>query len=282
MIIIDYNQAALSAIFSVLQYNNKEEISENMIRHIVLNIIRQYRNKFKNKFGNELIIVADGKDNWRRDFFPFYKAARRQKKEESSINWNLVYEIMANILVEIKNNFPYKVMKLNNCEADDTIAVLCRIVDEQILIISGDKDFAQLHNDKIKQYSAKYKKFINVDNPALFLKQHIIKGDISDGVPNILSKDDTFVSKTRQKPITNKKLDRWLLLEPEEFCENETILRNYKRNETLIDLKNIPQNIVNDIQKDYELPKTINNKSKLFNYFIEKQLKNLMEDINDF
>ena len=65
---------------------------------------------------------------------------------------------------------------------------------KQIMIVSGDKDFIQLQNiDNVNQYSPILKKHVNGHNPDTYIKEHILKGDTSDGVPNVLSADNTFV-----------------------------------------------------------------------------------------
>jgi hypothetical protein len=69
-------------------------------------------------------------------------------------------------------------------------------------------------------------------------------------------------------------------MKPEEFCTEE-MLRNYKRNEELIDLDFVPESIEQQILEEYDKPIS-GNRSKLMPYFIDKQLKNLMENIGDF
>jgi hypothetical protein len=86
---------------------------------------------------------------------------------------------------------------------------------------------------------------------------------------------------TRQKPVTQKKLDSYLNKNPEEFCQSLTELRNYKRNQQLIDLSNIPQTVSESIMEEYN--KQANKKApELMNYFIQYKLKNLMEHINEY
>jgi hypothetical protein len=150
-----------------------------------------------------------------------------------------------------------------------------------ILILSGDKDFIQLHKyDYVKQYDPVRKKFITSPDPEKYLKEHILKGDSGDGVPNILSSDNCFVVGERQKPMTQKKLDAWLDLEPEKFC-NEAQLRNYYRNKQLIDLTMIPEDLKEKIFDEYK-NQPEKGKDKLLNYFIANRLKNLTEHITEF
>ena len=81
----------------------------------------------------------------------------------------------------------------------------------KVLILSGDKDFIQLHNDRIKQYNTVLNKFVGKgENPIIYIREHILKGDRSDGILNILSDDNVFVEGRRQTPLS-KKEDRGMV-----------------------------------------------------------------------
>ena len=107
-----------------------------------------------------------------------------------------------------------------------------------------------------------------------------MRGDKGDGVPNFLSADDTFITNARQSPLSKKKLEQWIDLEPEVFC-NTNMLRNYARNRAMVDLTCIPTNIKTQIIEQFETTQP-SDRSRLFNYFIDKRLKNLMELIGEF
>jgi 5'-3' exonuclease len=181
------------------------------------------------------------------------------------------------------------VIQVDKTEADDVIATLAHkfgvplknSTTEKILILSSDKDFMQLQKfANVEQYSPMGKKFLRTNTPEAFLKEHIIRGDRSDGIPNFMSSDDTFVVEARQKPVTEKKLNKWLEEEPESFCD-EVMLRNYKRNELLIDLSKIPTEYQEKILETYDnTPKR--GREKLLNYFIQNRMKQLMEHIQEF
>ena len=268
--------------------NASNVIDENMVRHMVLNSIRMYNMKFKDSYG-DIVICCDDKKYWRRDYFPYYKAGRKKDREASPFDWNLIFETLNKVRDEIKEYFPYKVIQVDKTEADDVIATLTHkfgvplknSTTEKILILSSDKDFMQLQKfANVEQYSPMGKKFLRTNTPEAFLKEHIIRGDRSDGIPNFMSSDDTFVVEARQKPVTEKKLNKWLEEEPESFCD-EVMLRNYKRNELLIDLSKIPTEYQEKILDAYDnTPKR--GREKLLNYFIQNRMKQLMEHIQEF
>tara|TARA_E500000178_G_scaffold299881_1_gene307814 strand:- start:3087 stop:3947 length:861 start_codon:yes stop_codon:yes gene_type:complete len=286
MILIDMNQVCISNLMMQIGSKRQNDVDENLVRHMVLNSLRMYRSRFSEEFG-ELVLCYDSKKYWRRDFFPNYKSNRKKDREASGLDWNLIFETLNNIRDEIRDNFPYKVLDVEGAEADDCIAAVVDYVSktptafEKVLVLSGDKDFIQLQKHNfVKQFSPVQKKFLNGQDPHLYIKEHIMKGDRSDGIPNFLSSDNTFVDELRQKPLAKKKIENWIGLEPEDFCTEE-MLRNYQRNKTLIDLECIPDVLKEKILIDYLKPPK-GDRANLLNYFINKRLKNLMNDIGDF
>ena len=149
------------------------------------------------------------------------------------------------------------------------------------MILSSDKDFAQLQRyPNVEQFSPILKKYIKEPLPLLQLKQLIIRGDKGDGIPNILSADDVFVTGSRQKPITEVKIIGWMNQDPKEFC-NEDMFRNFTRNEILIDLTKIPEKLTEQILHTYD-NSSGHTKQEFMNYMIANRLKNLIEVLNEF
>lgn len=284
-ILVDYNQVMLASLFASIGNHHNAEISEDMIRHMFLNSLRASRMKFYQEYG-EMIICTDGKNSWRKTVFPYYKANRKKTREESELNWTLLFGIMANIREELDEFFPYKVIHFDSVEADDIIGTIsheCGSIlengSEKILVLSGDKDFVQLQKyANITQYDPVRKKWIKNSNPEQYLKEHVLKGDSGDGIPNIVSDDNSLVIGKRQKPMTAKRIAI--------FGETPNVMSGveharWERNKVLIDLELIPEMYKEKILEKYYEPKDVGRK-KLYKYFIEKGLKNLMTDIGDF
>ena len=289
MIIVDLNQVMLSNLLMQLGNHTNAQLEENMVRHMVLNSLRSYRNKFTDEFG-ELVIACDNTNYWRRQIFPYYKANRKKNIEKSELDWKAIFECLNKIRSELKEYFPYRVIDVESAEADDVISTLVsefgtdeevmRGLDEKILILSGDKDFIQLHRYRnVKQYDPTRKKWVSHNNPEQFLKEHIMKGDSGDGVPNILSPDNCFVVGDRQRPLTAKRLEQYLAMEPTQM--ETMVARNYFRNAQLIDLTYTPKEIREKVMEQFNSQKD-KNRSKLMNYFIANKLKNLTEHIGEF
>jgi 5'-3' exonuclease len=281
MIIFDYQQIAISNLMEQIG-SSKTSVDENLVRHMILNTIRTYVKKFKSSHGPEVVIACDNKHYWRREIYPHYKAGRKKARDASGHDWSSIFESLNKIREELKEYSPYKVIDVEGAEADDIIGTLAqKFSTDKVMILSSDKDFAQLQKfANVEQYSPILKKFIKEPFPSVQLKQMVIRGDKGDGIPNILSADDVFVAGGRQKPITETKIIKWLNQEPKEFC-NDEMLRNYVRNETLIDLTKIPNTIRETILNKYENTES-KTKQDFMNYMIANRLKNLIEVLDDF
>jgi len=276
MILIDNTQILIASIFS--QYKNINNVSEDIIRHIVVNTYRMYRTRFKEEYG-DLVICQDSADPWRRSVFPHYKANRKKTHDKDKEQWDKVFEILTKIRHEVTENFPFKNMKVEHAEADDIIATLAKNfhTKEKILIVSSDKDFQQLQRyENVFQYSPIHKDFLKCADPQKVLFEHIVRGDSGDGVPNILSDDDTFVDENkRQKPLSAKKIANWSLHGVP--SEHE---RNVERNKTLVDLTYIPEEIERTIMDQFATPYE-GNKGKVFDYLVKNNMKLILESVDE-
>jgi|TARA_B100000214_G_scaffold351441_1_gene305849 hypothetical protein len=288
MMILDLNQTMISNLMAQIGSHTNIELKEDLLRHMVLNAIRGYRSKFAKKYG-DMVIACDNKQYWRREVFPYYKAHRKAWREKSELDWNQIWTALNNIKEELRTVFPYKYIDVEGCEADDIIGTLCHEFGrelnngEPILILSGDKDFVQLQKyANISQYDPVRKKWVKNSTPEMFLIEHILAGDRGDGIPNVLSKDDCFIN-GRQKPLRKTFLQKVIVNGSGDIrvdLPNEETSRNYHRNRQLVDLSMTPDNLKINILNEYNKP--ANSRDNLFNYFIEKRLKNLVEHIGEF
>ena len=287
MIIVDINQIMISNLMVQISGRNAVELNEDLVRHMVLNSLRAHNKKFRKEYG-EMVIACDSKNVWRREIFPNYKAGRKANRAKSEHDWDAIFSMLHNIKNEIKTFLPYKVIEIETAEADDIIATLIkrtkRIIapehKKNVLILSGDKDFIQLHDKNVKQYNPVLNKFVGKgEEPSLYIKEHILKGDRSDGIPNVLSDDNVFVEGRRQRPLSKKKINSWVEEVFMTFTEEEQ--KNYNRNQKLIDLSCIPQELEEKINNEF-LNVKVATRDKILGYFINKKLKTLIEVIDEF
>lgn len=282
MILLDFSGIAIAPIvMGQAKYDD-----ENLIRHMILNSVRMYRQKFKD-YG-EMVIVADGGGNWRKDVYPEYKGKRKSNRDESKIDWDRAFKNINMVLEEIKENMPWKVIHQWGCEADDAIAEIAKWTQEfgnweKVMIVSADHDFKQLQKfDNVEQFSPVTKKMVVEDNPRLYQLEHILKGCSGDGVPNVLSDDDTFLVEGKRQNVLSKKKREALLEDPRAL--GEAVYRNYIRNKKMIVLTeesecpdSVKQEIINKFEQQ-EVPA----RSKVLPYLISKQARLLVEVVEEF
>ena len=277
----------ISNLMVQINGRNKVELNEDLVRHMVLNSLRGHNKKFRKEYG-EMVIACDSKNVWRREIFPNYKAGRKATRAKSEHDWDAIFSMLHTIKDEIRSFLPYKVIELETAEADDIIATLVKRIQNQVgpnhekkvLILSGDKDFIQLHGPNVKQYNPVLNKFVGKgEDPVIYIKEHILKGDRSDGVPNVLSDDNVFIEGRRQRPLSKKKIDAWVNEVFMTFTEEEQ--KNYSRNRKLIDLSCIPPELEEKIINEF-IDAKVASRDKILNYFITKKLKTLIEVIDEF
>lgn len=293
MILVDLNQVMISNLMAQIGSHTNIDLDENLLRHMVLNALRGYKNKFSNEYG-ELVICCDSTNIWRKDVYPYYKAHRKKARQDSDLDWSSLFESLNKIRDELKEFFPYKHIQIDKAEADDIIGVICHehgavLGDgaEKILIMSGDKDFAQLQiHTNVYQYDPVRKRKLRHDKPESYLVEHILKGDRGDGIPNVLSQDDCFVAGIRQKPlrqtVINKITEAISTLGGINNVDGSTEewVPNFIRNRELVDLNRTPEYLRSQVLEEFNKP--TQSRGKLFNYFIKSKLTNLMESISEF
>lgn len=301
MILVDYSQVALSAILTFQRELKGDEAEvKNLIRHVTLSTLKSYKKKYGKEYG-ELVICCDGRKYWRKEIFEHYKASRKKMRESSDLDWKLIFDTLSEMRDDIAANFPYRVIHIERAEADDIIAVMTEWVQnndliveglmeepQKVLILSSDKDFKQLQlapfsSGNVRQWSPMQKKYITATKQEVmdFTVEHIVKGDTGDGIPNILSKDDVFVSGERQKPVSAKRLAEFLE-KGIDACRNDEEKRNWQRNCKLIAFDNIPTDVKESIVESYLNTKPNTDKMKIMNYLMEHRCRLLLDEIEDF
>ncbi len=283
MILIDFSGISIAPIAS--GYIGTDV---NLVRHAILNTIRMYRQKFGKQYG-EIVIVADAGGNWRKDVYPEYKGKRKSNREASKIDWDAAFKSIGQVLEDIEANFPYKVIRQWGCEADDSIAEIVKWTQEfgnweNVMIISADKDFRQLQKfDNVSQFSPMTKKLIKEDHPRKYLAEHILTGCSGDGVPNVLSDDDTFLVEGKRQNVLSSKKKAALLEDPKSL--GEEVYRNWQRNKKMIDLTEssvCPENVKLEIINKFVSQDQDGNKSKVLDFLIQNRMKLLIEVAGDF
>ena len=285
MVLVDFNGLAIGSIMG--QLSRGEELSENLVKHIIINNLRIYRNKYKEADYGKMVIACDSY-SWRKDVFPEYKAQRKANRDTDKHDWPMIFDLIEDTLNDLRENFPYAVIKIDSAEADDIIGALTvhkstPLIGEDVVIISADKDFIQLQQyGHVIQWSPMFNKMIKEDNPRKYLFEHLLKGDAGDGVPNANSHDDVFTTGSRQTPMTQKQIDKyWDNHDDLEMIMKPNVYRNFMRNVQMIDLTNTPDGIREEAINKYDnyiYPP----RSNILTYLIEHRMKMLIDNAAEF
>tara|TARA_Y100000991_G_scaffold5171_1_gene4133 strand:- start:1367 stop:2251 length:885 start_codon:yes stop_codon:yes gene_type:complete len=294
MIIVDYNQISISNLMAELNGSKESDINIDLVRHMILNTLRSFKTRWGDEYG-DLVIACDNRRYWRRQVFPQYKASRKKTREDSGYDWSSIFEGLSLVRSELQQFMPWPVVDVEGAEADDVIGTLVEWSQENdlvqeglfespkpLLIVSGDHDFQQLQKyPNVVQYSPLKKRFVKIKEPAeQVLREHIIRGDKGDGVPNILSEDDSFVEGKRQRPIRKTLVAEWKTTKPEEWVTGE-MAAAYIRNKTMVDLSQTPAEIKEQIVFQYT--QQLNKSSEdMYKYFTSFGLDRLIEVIDEF
>lgn len=294
MILVDYNQISISNLMAEMNKRKTDDIDFDLVRHMILSTILSYRTRWGEEYG-EIVIACDNRRYWRREVFPNYKASRKKTREDSGYDWNTIFDCLGQVKSELDEFMPYPVIDVTGAEADDVIGTLAEYSQENdltehplfqepkpFMIVSADHDFQQLQKwENVKQWSPIRKKFVEITSTAQeILMEHIISGDKGDGVPNILSDDDVFVSGKRQRPIRKTLISEWKTQKPEEWVTGDMV-EGYIRNRTMVDLSQTPQNIKDEIVSQYEL-QTKKGRDEMHKYFSKFNLHRLMDKVEEF
>lgn len=298
MIIVDYSQIAISTLMAELAGRKDVPVSVPLVRHMLVNTMRSFKQRFGKTHG-QLVIACDDRRYWRKEIFEHYKASRKKAREDSGFDWQSIFEALNMVKQELAQHFPYPVIEVPRAEADDVIASLVfwsqtnnllsgGILEDDrpqpILILSQDHDFQQLQRfPNVEQYAPVEKRYIKNENPDIFLIEHILRGDKGDGIPNFLSPADTFVNPELRQKALGVKADKWKYLPKDEYLTTPELVANFERNQRLVDLSYIPQDIQDAVVDSYTRQVALRkDRSKLLDYFTEFQMPNLMEHLNEF
>ena len=285
MVLVDFNGLAVGSIMGSL--NRGEGLSENLVKHIIINNLRLYRKKYTEEKYGKIVICCDSR-SWRKDVYPEYKANRKTGREKDKHDWAAIFDLIESTLNDLRENFPYPVIKIEKAEADDIIGALTvhksiPLIGEDVVIISADKDFIQLQrHGHVIQWSPLFNKMVKDPDPVKYLFEHLLKGDTGDGVPNVLSPDNVLVDHIRQSPMTKKKMAEWWDSKDKlKEVMPQGVFRNYIRNREMIDLDRTPEAIKKesiDQYENYKYPRRDN----ILTYLIENRMKMLIENAGEF
>ena len=327
MVIVDFSHLAHRNLYTAISLTKPKKINGkyedsfmNMFYHLMLNSLRHIQKKFS---GHEIILAIDSRKNWRKEIYPEYKEHRKNTRNESDINFDLYFKKLEAFINILDKCFPYKVIKVENAEADDIIAVISKKFNN-VIIVTSDKDLKQclLYNarmyDPIKQTEIKMSK----EELQLFKQLHILLGDSSDNIPNVMKELEytkefiQFLNLNNIYQFNPEKLESLEIFEKlkkdfeekfpekeiykktrfgektalkfikenkfEEYKNNSKFIKNYERNQKLIDFEYIPKEIENKILEEFKTKENHYNGACIQKFLIKFNLNEQFKNMNNF
>lgn len=287
--IIDASQLIIATLTVNFEPN---DVGEDMLRHMIIDTIRNNIKRHKAQYPEAIVAFDDAKNGyWRRDVAWYYKKNRTKAREESKWDWEEIFKMINKIVGELIFVYPgATLIKIDRTEADDIIAVLTKrfsLEGRPVLITSSDSDFTQLHKFKlVKQWSPGQKKWVKTKNgsPLADLMYKIVKGDKKDGVAGIKCRPDFVVNKIegeRAPPCSTKWIEQLIDADDPRVLLSESERERYDENVKLLDFEAIPEFVQNNVNEAYNTFKK-NPRGKLYTYFVQNRLVELLKRINDF
>jgi 5'-3' exonuclease len=201
-----------------------------------------------------IIVGKDCKraDIWRNQLFPNYKANRANRLHNDGFMggpfFKMVYE--DNLFIE---GGAQTILQHPKLEADDCIAISVKYLLNtystcNIYIITSDKDYLQLAEERVQIYNLAFKKLTeqksSTGDPNCDLFCKILTGDTSDNISSVFPKcgPKTAMKYYKNRDLLTKKL------------QESTIFQTaYELNSKIIDFNNIPEELVNEFYTTLEL-----------------------------
>lgn len=208
--------------------------------------------------------------NWRNKYYEDYKKNRNGTITHCKSRYivkGVFKNIYGSLFEKLENICKFKIIRMDEMEADDVIFMLSKYLkknnyNSDITIISEDKDFAQLCDDRVNVQSISFKDLtenISICTAELMLKK-VLLGDKSDNIGSCIHNNNNIVSNHS---------NHYNLLK--ELIESGNLdIEKYRRNKKLILLSHIPQRLLwnahDEFEKQFNLPRILR-RQKIYNNF---------------
>lgn len=161
---------------------------------------------------DKVLVACDFLKSWRKEFEPTYKADRKEKREKSPIDWDFEYKEMNNLLDNLDEATKFHIIKIENLEADDIMAVASRVYkDREVILVTYDSDLEQMWQySNVKIFSPKTKRYKIIPNNfnVYVLLSKKIKKEVSDNLSNPILNENDYDN--RAKCVNLMELPDWV------------------------------------------------------------------------
>lgn len=250
-----------------------------------------------------VILVFDGQggSTTKRYIYPEYKANRKITKISNWDGYESVQEESDAImnqalrLIAYLKCLPVDILSVDKIEADDVIGYITKTLDyKEAYIMSTDKDYLQLVNEKVTVYSPTKKKYYTPHEviqeysipPHNFLTRKIVLGDSSDNVPGVTGIGDKTLLKLYPELSSNRVVElSEIISKAEENLGKYSKIAQFKHqlylNKQLMDLssQDIPSWCKDQINNVLANPNIHLDKNTFINLYTEDCLANSIPNV---
>jgi len=263
VVLFDFNNLAIRTFF--VKHIGATTINPDYSLWRFMVFDNMYKSLFRIDNVGEIVVAVDDHHSWRKIYWERYKESRKTKRDTDMVNWNDLFRHMDEFLINIRDYIPFKVLKVKNAEADDTVAVICMEGEDKYHIISTDEDYLQLSGKNVIIYNPRKKEEVSCEDPEQFVVTKCLTGQSKDDIFNIKTPLDwglTPESIGKRKPgFGPKSAEKVLKAGYEQWLTENNLEERFHVNQVLIDFRKIPKVIrkrVMDAYRGYELPEPDN------------------------
>lgn len=261
VLLIDFNNLAIRCFFTP-DVGGYTPFPEYQIwKYQLFNSIWSYIWKFDVNI-DEVVLAVDAHKSWRKVLFSRYKEKRASDRDKSEVDWDMLHNHLNSYVDELAEFIPFKTLKIQNCEADDIIGVLClHIKESNYIVVSNDEDYNQLCDaDRVRVYNPKAKKWVTCDDVESFVVSKCLMGQAKDGIFNVKTSLDWGLTEDTQKEdgtpkrkpgFGPKTLEKVMKDGYEKWLEKNNLQKRFDFNRNLIDFNKIPETIQKRIISSY-------------------------------
>lgn len=239
-LVVDLNNNVFMIRHATIKTPKRNERREQFVKELIFKELVKYVVTFANEHKCDSIVIAcDSPKVWRKDLYLDYKDSSHEDVyyEDCIEAANLAKEFFRTCTNSI-------VLEVPHTEADDIIAIYCNESEGvENIILSSDKDFMQLINERTRLYSPPQKKFREAEDPQYELFFKCIRGDRNDNIDSAYPR----VRETKLKEAWDDPMAMQNLLETVRR-DGKKVGECYDFNKKLIDLTMQPDWVKNDIR----------------------------------
>jgi len=281
-VLIDGNNAMMRALHTdgtLIWDQDKKNVLDYDWEYFEFRIFQTIYYSIFEANASELVFAIDGDKSkiWRKLYWSRYKESR---KKDNKINWSDVFDHYMSFMSELKDNFPFKILRNPNAEGDDIIGTIVQNSPQKHHIVSVDKDFMQLYEkDRVTIYSPLKQAEMKHPSPEHFIIEQCLLGQSKDDIFNIKTPLDHPQGK-RKPGFGPKALEKVVSYGWKTWLKDNNLEERFEFNRNLMDFKRIPKSLQKSIMNMYKI-KDFPHPDKMYKYIEKKNWNHFLDNWNN-